>query len=155
MELIIQLFFRHRTGQKSRFNSCRRQYCQVCQYIIFSFCTGIGKFWYASTKNSILYWHEDRDFYDASFSFCFFSVFGLVCSVRLFIVSVTGSRIFVGCWRGDGDHPGTNYSQARGTLLRAPRRWLPKTANQFGAFGALFVALTSPNKHFHYDIGVS
>jgi len=36
----------------------------VCQYIFFSFCTGIGKCWYASTKKSILYWHEDRDFYD-------------------------------------------------------------------------------------------
>ena len=40
----------------------------VCQYIFFSFCTGIGKCWYASTKKSILYWHEDRDFYDARFS---------------------------------------------------------------------------------------
>ena len=36
----------------------------VCQYIFFSFCTGIGKCWYASTKKSILYWHEDLDFYD-------------------------------------------------------------------------------------------
>ena len=36
----------------------------VCQYIIFSFCTGKGKFWYASTNNSILYWHKDRVFYD-------------------------------------------------------------------------------------------
>jgi hypothetical protein len=35
----------------------------VCQYIFFSFCTGIGKCWYASTKKNILYWHEDRDFY--------------------------------------------------------------------------------------------
>ena len=40
----------------------------VCQYIFFSFCTGIGKCWYASTKKSILYWHEDRDFYDVSTS---------------------------------------------------------------------------------------
>ena len=38
----------------------------VCQYIFFSFCTGIGKCWYASTKKSILYWHEDRDFYDVA-----------------------------------------------------------------------------------------
>ena len=27
-------------------------------------------------------------------------------------------------------------------------------ASGFGAFGALFFALTSPSKHFHYDIGV-
>ena len=42
----------------------------VCQYIFFSFCTGIGKCWYASTKKSILYWHEDRDFYDVEVTTC-------------------------------------------------------------------------------------
>ena len=44
----------------------------------FSFCTGRGKFWYASTKNSILYWHMDRGFYDVCTVRCL--LFGCVCT---------------------------------------------------------------------------
>ena len=51
----------------------------VCQYIFFSFCTGIGKCWYASTKKSILYWHEDRDFYDGSACEHAVSIFWIAC----------------------------------------------------------------------------